>query len=155
MNQPIPHFVVRLEWKSGRDKKVSRCCSGNCQTIGSSSSSSSSSTRTNSTNNTSTMPDSIQENSHDDHFGPLAIVPTAQSHLPAFASELQPGLHRAGPIEKGQLGNPAPLGLAGFALTTFVLGCINMGARDVSQPNMVVGVAFAYGGLVQLCAGMW
>lgn len=89
------------------------------------------------------------------HFGPLALVQTTQSQLPPLASELQPGLHRPGPIEKETLGNPAPLGLAGFALTTFVLGCINMGARNITQPNMVVGVAYAYGGLVQLCAGMW
>lgn len=89
------------------------------------------------------------------HYGPLAIVRTADSHLPPDSSELQPGLHRVGVVEKGQLGNPAPLGLSGFALTTFVLGCINMGARDITEPNMVVGVAFAYGGLVQLCAGMW
>ena len=88
-------------------------------------------------------------------FGPLALVQTTQSQLPPLASELQPGLHRVGPIEKETLGNPAPLGLAGFALTTFVLGCINMEARDITQPNMVVGVAYAYGGLVQLCAGMW
>lgn len=107
----------------------------------------------------STMPDSIETDngqpSRNDHFGPLALVQTAQSQLPTASSELQPGLHRAGPVEKSEIGNPAPLGLAGFALTTFVLGCINMGARDVTQPNMVVGVAFAYGGLVQLCAGMW
>jgi len=30
-----------------------------------------------------------------------------------------------------------------------------MGARDITEPNIVVGPAFAYGGLVQLCAGMW
>ena len=30
-----------------------------------------------------------------------------------------------------------------------------MGAMDITQPNVVVGAAYAYGGLVQLCAGMW
>lgn len=109
------------------------------------------------------MPDSVQTDTasyngdpgYYVHYGPLAIVRTAQSQLPADSSELQPGLHRAGIVEKGQLGNPAPLGLAGFALTTFILGCINMGARDITEPNIIVGAAFAYGGLVQLCAGMW
>ncbi len=50
-----------------------------------------------------------------------------------------------------KLPNPAPLGLSAFALTTFVLGCINMGARDITAP-IVVGLAFGYGGLVQLLA---
>lgn len=52
-------------------------------------------------------------------------------------------------------GNPAPLGLCGFALTTFVLGLINMQTRSVVAPNIVIGLAFGYGGLVQLLAGMW
>lgn len=91
----------------------------------------------------------------DPRYGPLARVNTADTQLPAFASELQPGLHRPGPVETQKMGNPAPLGLAAFALTTFILGTINMGARDITEPNIVVGPAFAYGGLVQLCAGMW
>lgn len=91
----------------------------------------------------------------DPRYGPLARVNTAATQLPPYASELQPGLHRPGPIEKGRMANPAPLGLSAFALTTFILGCINMQARDITQPNIVVGPAFGYGGLVQLCAGMW
>lgn len=51
--------------------------------------------------------------------------------------------------------DPAPLGLCAFALTTFVLSLINMGTRGVVAPNVVVGLAFGYGGLVQLLAGMW
>lgn len=51
--------------------------------------------------------------------------------------------------------NPAPLGLSAFALTTFVLSLINLGTRDIAHPNIVVAIAFAYGGLVQLLAGMW
>ena len=87
------------------------------------------------------------------HYGPLAHVNTAESRLPAFAGELQPGLYRTPKLRK--FANPAPLGLAGFALTTFVLGCINMHTRDITKPNIVVGTAYAYGGLVQLLAGMW
>ncbi|KAJ5181766.1 GPR1/FUN34/yaaH protein [Penicillium cf. viridicatum] len=85
---------------------------------------------------------------HLERYGPLA-----QSRLPAFAGELQPGLYRTPKLRK--FANPAPLGLSGFALTTFVLGCINMGTRDITEPNMVVGIAYTYGGLVQLLAGMW
>jgi succinate-acetate transporter protein len=51
--------------------------------------------------------------------------------------------------------NPAPLGLSAFALTTFVLSLINVGTRDIAEPNLVVALAFGYGGLVQLLAGMW
>lgn len=51
--------------------------------------------------------------------------------------------------------NPAPLGLCGFALTTFVLSAINLGTNGLSEPNIVIGAAFAYGGLCQLLAGMW
>ena len=54
------------------------------------------------------------------------------------------------------LGNPAPLGLSGFALTTFVLSAGNAGFI-VAQGNgvMVLGLALFYGGLAQLLAGMW
>ncbi|CAI7614199.1 unnamed protein product [Penicillium glandicola] len=91
--------------------------------------------------------------SHIEHYGPLSHVNTVESQLPAFAGELQPGLYRTPKLRN--FANPAPLGLCGFALTTFVLGCINMSTRGITEPNMVVGVAYAYGGLVQLLAGMW
>ncbi|KAL2114926.1 hypothetical protein VTJ04DRAFT_10589 [Mycothermus thermophilus] len=76
-----------------------------------------------------------------------------EPRLPAFGGEFQPGLWR--PIEHRRFANPAPLGLCAFALTTFVLSCINMNARGVTAPNVVVPLAYAYGGLVQLLAGMW
>jgi len=51
--------------------------------------------------------------------------------------------------------NPAPLGLAGFALTTFILGLVNSNAISGSDAVGVLSVAAAYGGLAQLLAGMW
>lgn len=51
--------------------------------------------------------------------------------------------------------NPAPLGLAGFALTTLILSLINAGVVTGSSLAVVVGLAFAYGGLGQLIAGYW
>jgi len=48
--------------------------------------------------------------------------------------------------------NPAPLGLSAFALTTFVLSAANAGL--ISAPNIVLGLALFYGGLVQLVAGI-
>lgn len=87
-------------------------------------------------------------------YGPLAHPNRDnEARLPAFGGEFQPGLYRD-PKER-TLGNPAPLGLSAFALTAFVLSLINMNARDVAVPNIVVALAFGYGGLVQLLAGMW
>jgi len=48
--------------------------------------------------------------------------------------------------------NPAPLGLSAFALTTFVLSAANAGW--VSAPNIVLGLALFYGGVVQIIAGV-
>ena len=47
------------------------------------------------------------------------------------------------------------MGLSAFALTTFVLSLINCEARGVTIPNIVVGLAFFYGGAAQLVAGMF
>jgi len=53
------------------------------------------------------------------------------------------------------IADPAPLGLAAFALTTFVLSMFNAGlVSDAGEP-IVFGLALAYGGLAQLLAGMW
>src|SRR5919199_762918 len=49
--------------------------------------------------------------------------------------------------------DPAPLGLAAFALTTFLLSAKN--ANLTHGTDAWLGYAFAYGGLVQLLAGMW
>ena len=86
-------------------------------------------------------------------YGPLAHVSSAGDRLPAFGGEFQPGSYKQ--VTDRKFGNPAPLGLCAFALTTFVLGLINMGTAHVEVPNLVVGLAFGYGGLVQLLAGMW
>jgi uncharacterized protein len=51
--------------------------------------------------------------------------------------------------------DPAPLGLAGFALTTFVLSAVNAGLIPKTAEPVVLGLALAYGGLAQFCAGMW
>jgi succinate-acetate transporter protein len=51
--------------------------------------------------------------------------------------------------------NPAPLGLCGFALTTFVLSMVNSNLVGGGAEPVVFGLALAYGGLAQLLAGMW
>jgi succinate-acetate transporter protein len=53
------------------------------------------------------------------------------------------------------IADPAPLGLAGFALTTFLLSASNARWMSHSTTSAWLGYAFAYGGLCQLLAGMW
>ena len=50
--------------------------------------------------------------------------------------------------------NPAPLGLAGFGLTTVVLSCVNAGILVPDAAAVVVPLAFAFGGIAQLIAGV-
>ncbi|KAI0457341.1 gpr fun34 family protein [Xylaria acuta] len=75
------------------------------------------------------------------------------ARLAAFGGEFQPGLYK--PTEHRKFANPAPLGLSAFALTTFVLSLVNLQTRGVAEPNIALSVAYGYGGLVQLLAGMW
>jgi succinate-acetate transporter protein len=53
------------------------------------------------------------------------------------------------------IGDPAPLGLAAFALTTCVLSFVNAGLVSDKGLPVVLGLALAYGGIAQLLAGMW
>src|SRR5664279_3550895 len=55
-------------------------------------------------------------------------------------------------VEGTPVADPAPLGLAGFALTTFLLS----GHNASWIPDLIwVGPAVFYGGLAQFVAGMW
>src|SRR2546423_14546085 len=59
---------------------------------------------------------------------------------------------RATPTPALPVADPAPLGLAAFALTTFMLSGHN---ANFIPDLMWVGLALFYGGLVQLLAGQW
>jgi succinate-acetate transporter protein len=83
--------------------------------------------------------------------------------LPGLSNEqFQALLNRIGgpspttPIPSA-LGNPGPLGLGGFALTTFMLSVFNAGSNliDPHLEGVVLPVALFYGGLAQFAAGMW
>jgi len=50
-------------------------------------------------------------------------------------------------------GNSAPLGLAGFAVTTFMLSMINAKLVNIGVEPVVFGVALMFGGIAQLIAG--
>jgi uncharacterized protein len=58
-----------------------------------------------------------------------------------------------GVVEK--LANPAPLGLAGFGLTTLILNIVNADLIAKAGIGMVLPVGLFYGGLAQFLAGMW
>ncbi len=51
-------------------------------------------------------------------------------------------------------GNPAPLGLVGFGLTTVLLSLINANLLPSDGEVVVIPLALAFGGTIQLLAGM-
>ena len=53
------------------------------------------------------------------------------------------------------IADPAPLGLAAFALTTFLLSAANAKWMTHATGSAWLGYAFAFGGTIQLLAGMW
>jgi succinate-acetate transporter protein len=85
------------------------------------------------------------------------------------ASRLPPREADVAPAEDSTAGksagwtpaDPGPLGLAGFAGTTFVLSMINAGlVGNQHVPGggllpMVAALALAYGGIAQFAAGLW
>ena len=79
--------------------------------------------------------------------------------VPANGTEMPGREPRREPAAEAPVGwrpaDPGPLGLAGFALTTFVLSMFNAGLVSKAGEPVVLGLALAYGGLAQLLAGMW
>ncbi len=59
------------------------------------------------------------------------------------------------PAPVSSIADPAPLGLAAFALTTLLLSAKNAGWMTHATGSAWLGFAFAYGGLGQFAAGMW
>jgi uncharacterized protein len=68
-------------------------------------------------------------------------------------STVQPTVQPA--VPPSGIADPAPLGLAAFALTTFLLSAANAGWMTSATGGAFLGYAFAYGGFAQLLAGMW
>jgi succinate-acetate transporter protein len=71
-------------------------------------------------------------------------IPAAPPAAPADAPAAAPA----------KSANPGPLGLAGVGLTTIVLSAINAGLLPHEAVPVVVPLAFAYGGVAQLIAGI-
>lgn len=55
---------------------------------------------------------------------------------------------------KPAFANPAPLGLVGFGLTTVLLSLVNAGVLPAGGEQVVLPMALAYGGLIQILAGL-
>ena len=53
------------------------------------------------------------------------------------------------------IADPAPLGLAAFALTTFLLSLFHAGLLNSAGEPIVFSLGLFYGGLAQFLAGMW
>ena len=56
-------------------------------------------------------------------------------------------------INKSFLADPAPLGLAAFGFTTFLLSFVNAGILSAAAVSVVMPLAFSYGGFAQLLTG--
>jgi succinate-acetate transporter protein len=69
-------------------------------------------------------------------------------------STVQPTVQPAAAPSPG-IADAAPLGLAAFALTTFLLSAANAKLMNAATGSAWLGYALAYGGLCQLLAGMW
>jgi uncharacterized protein len=72
-----------------------------------------------------------------------------------YGSEVPAEAPISRPLPGAHLADPAPLGLAAFALTTFLLSVVNAGWMNSANEGYVLGLALAYGGAAQFAAGMW
>jgi succinate-acetate transporter protein len=53
------------------------------------------------------------------------------------------------------LGNPVPLGLCGYGISTFTLGLVLMEARGATNPKLLICSSLTFSGLVTLISGLW
>jgi len=70
--------------------------------------------------------------------------------------ETAPPVPAAAEHGPASIADPGPLGLAAFAMTTFILSVFNANIiKDGALEAVVLPVALFYGGIGQLLAGMW
>jgi hypothetical protein len=77
---------------------------------------------------------------------PAAGMSTAPAPLTSAAVEARAA---------AAIADPAPLGLAAFAMTTMALSVVNAGILNAALAPTVLGLALFYGGGTQFLAGMW
>ena len=84
------------------------------------------------------------------------VSPTERSVVPdRMTRESEPMTPARAPIGGAALADPAPLGLAAFGMTTFMLSVFNANLLPATLAGSVLALALMYGGGVQLLAGMW
>lgn len=74
---------------------------------------------------------------------------------PHSAHALEEPLEQRPVSPADHIADPGPLGLAGFATTTFVLSLFNAGIAPKALEAVVLPIALFFGGGAQLLAGMW
>jgi uncharacterized protein len=85
---------------------------------------------------------------------------TMSVHNPATAGPVSREAARSPEVVESRSGgiviaDPGPLGLAAFAMTTFVLSMFNADLVSRSGETITLTLALAYGGIAQVLAGMW
>lgn len=73
--------------------------------------------------------------------------------LTAFAGTMQVERYSTGPTHL--FANPAPVGLAGFGLTTVVLGLYLSGVKGIAGNQIIVGCTTFCGGVLLFLSGCW
>ncbi|KAJ7441473.1 Gpr1 family protein [Mycena galericulata] len=88
--------------------------------------------------------------------------PTSEKGRVSMADHLRPDVEQGavistseGAANRSGIANPAPMGLFAFATSTFILSMYTVGARSITVPNVVVGMAIFSGGLTQVLASAW
>ena len=75
--------------------------------------------------------------------------------VPPSEADVAPAPDPAGRPVGWTPADPAPLGLAAFAGTTFVLSIFNANLVNPAGTAVVLPLTLAFGGIAQLLAGMW
>lgn len=83
------------------------------------------------------------------HMGPYSFK--REELITAFGGTLNPGLAAPPPI-RGL--NSVPAGLSSFAFCAFVLSLFHLQARDATNPSIIVGSCFFYGGVIEMICGL-
>eukprot|EP01119_Soliformovum_irregulare_P007589 TRINITY_DN2002_c0_g1_i1.p1 TRINITY_DN2002_c0_g1~~TRINITY_DN2002_c0_g1_i1.p1 ORF type:complete len:302 (+),score=54.64 TRINITY_DN2002_c0_g1_i1:59-964(+) len=108
------------------------------------------------------LPASVQPSSEESRTRPSAIDSNLNRNVTINIGELvelirqSNGVAPAPATPPSGLGNPGPLGLGGFALTTFTLSVFNTQVIiDPALESVVLPLALFYGGLAQFIAGLF
>lgn len=72
----------------------------------------------------------------------------------AFGGTFQTGPHKVTDNFR-KFGNPVPAGLAAFSTGTITLGLIQMHARGVQLPHVLIGAFLTISGLIEVISGIW